>query len=148
MASSVPLVSVKSSGSTAKNFASSCFTSSYSGYTARLASVRCSRRYSITLGEAPTVFSLKSRRSLSARPPVGGLYGAILNTASRGCNTPGGKSIFLLAKADLHGAGMRFQAFGASECGDGRRQPLQSFRRQLLYRDDLDEVSRGKATAN
>src|ERR1035438_8474234 len=140
MASSVPLVSVKSSASTAKKSASSCFTSSYSGYTARLASFRWSRRYSITLGEAPTVFSLKSSRSLSDRPPVGGLYGAILRTASRGCNTPGGKSIFLLGKADLHGAGMRFQTLGASECGDGRRQLLQSFRRQLLHRDDLDEI--------
>src|ERR1035438_4225200 len=140
IASSVPLVSVKSSGSTAKKSASSCFTSSYSGYTARLASVRCSRRYSITLGEAPTVFSLKSRRSLSDRPPVGGLYGAILNTASRGCNTPGGKSIFLLAKSHLHGAGMRFQTLGASECRDCWRQPLQSLDTQLLHRDDLDEI--------
>ena len=47
------------------------------------------RRYprfsaSITRGEQPTVFSLKSRRSLPARPPVGGEYGAIFWTASRG----------------------------------------------------------------
>src|ERR1039457_5011724 len=140
MASSVPLVSVKSSGSTVKKSASSCFTSSYSGYTARLASVRCSQRYTITFGEAPRVFSLKSSRSLSDRPPVGGLYGAILNTASRGCNTPGGKSIFLLGKAHLHGAGMRFQTLGASECGDGRRQLLQSLESQLLHRDYLDEI--------
>src|ERR1700693_4867505 len=148
MASSVPLVSVKSSASTSKNSASSCFTSSYSGYTARPASLRWSRRYSITLGEAPTVFSLKSSRSLSARPPVGGLYGAIRSTASRGCNTPGGKSIFLLAKAHLHGAGMRFQALRPSESSDGRREFVQRFRRQLLHRDYLDEVGGRKATAN
>ena len=30
---------------------------------------------SITRGEQPTVFSLKSSRSLPARPPVGGEYG-------------------------------------------------------------------------
>ena len=35
------------------------------------ASSRCFRN-SMTFGEQPTVFSLKSRRSLSARPPVGG----------------------------------------------------------------------------
>src|SRR5580693_6184335 len=148
MASSVPLVSVKSSGSTSKNAASSCFTWSYSGYTARLPAWRCSRRYSTTRGEAPTVFSLKSSRSLSPRPPVGGLYGAILNTASRGCNTPGGKSIFLLPKTHLHGTGVRFQTLRASESGDGRSQPVQRFGRQLLHRNYLDEVGGRKAATN
>src|SRR5271170_918205 len=92
------------------------------------ASLRCSRRYSITLGDAPTVFSLKSRRSLPVRPPVGGEYGAMFSTASRGCNTPGGRSIRLLAKADLvththlYGSRMRFQTFRACECSDGGRK--------------------------
>src|SRR5579863_3849978 len=148
MASSVPFVSVKSSVSTLKKAASSCFTASYSGYTARLDSLKRSRRYSITLGDAPTVFSLKSRRNLSPRPPVGGLYGAIFRTASRGCNTPGGRSILLLAKPDLHGARMRFQALGAGERGDGRRKHPQSCGSELLHRDNLDKVGRRKATAN
>ena len=39
-------------------------------------------------GEEPIVFSLKSSRSLPARPPVGGEYGAILSTASRGRGAP------------------------------------------------------------
>src|SRR5277367_4740196 len=92
------------------------------------ASLRCSRRYSITLGDAPTVFSLKSRRSLPVRPPVGGEYGAMFNTASRGCKTPGGSSIRLLAKTHLiththlYRSGMRFQTLRSRECSDGGRK--------------------------
>src|ERR1700752_4020895 len=41
-------------------------------------------RHSITAGEQPTVFSLKSRRSFPALPPVGGEYGAMRRTDSRG----------------------------------------------------------------
>src|SRR5271156_6694128 len=97
-----------------------------------IASSMCSRRYSTTLGDAPTVFSLKSRRSLPARPPVGGEYGAIRRTASRGCKTPGGKSILLAPKTHLHRAGVSFQSFGASQRGDGRRQASQAIERQFL----------------
>src|SRR5271170_206601 len=99
---------------------------------ARPASLKCSRRYSITFGDAPTVFSLKSRRSLPPRPPVGGEYGAILSTASRGCNTPGGRSIFLLGKTHLgtythlYGTGMGFQTFGTRQRGDCRRELPQT----------------------
>ncbi len=42
------------------------------GYTAMPLSLSDSRRNSSTRGEQPTVFSLKSRRSLPARPAVGG----------------------------------------------------------------------------
>src|SRR5580692_872114 len=140
MASSVPFVSVKSSGSTEKNAASSRLTWPYSGYTARSFALRCSRRYSTTWGEAPRVFSLKSSRNLSPRPPVGGLYGAIRKTASRGCKTPGGNSIFLFAKPHLHRTRVRFQSLRTSESSDGRRQLVQCFRRQLLHRNYLDEI--------
>src|SRR5437667_12348354 len=99
----------------------------------RPASVTCSRRYSITLGDAPTVFSLKSSRSFPARPPVGGLYAAMLSTASRGCKTPGGKSIFLAAKAHLHGAGVRFQTFGARQGRDGGGKLVQAVEGEFLH---------------
>src|SRR5208283_1552024 len=109
-------------------------TSSYSGYTASPASLKCSRRYAVTRGDAPIVFSLKSSRNLFTRPPVGGLYGAMFSTASRGCSTPGGKSIFLLAKAHLHRPGMRFQPFGPRQGRDGGSQLAQRIDRELLHR--------------
>src|ERR1017187_3444367 len=49
-----------------------------------------------TRGEQPTVFSLKSRRSLSARPPVGGEYGDMASTAGRGLTPPLGSLIPVL----------------------------------------------------
>ncbi len=67
----------------------------------------------MTRGEQPTVFSLKSRRILPARPPLGGEYGAISSTALRGVG---------LSKPHLDRSGMRFETFGASERGDRRRQ--------------------------
>src|ERR1700720_4128612 len=142
MASSVPLVRMKSSDSTPKNAPSSCLISPYSGYTARPASVRFWRKYSSALGEAPTVFSLKSRRSLSARPAVGGEYGAILSTASRGSSTPGGRSIFLLAKPHLPRARVRFQALGSGQRRNRGRQFDQTFGRQFLDRDYFHEIDR------
>ena len=42
----------------------------------------------MTRGEQPTVFSLKSRRSLPARPAVGGEYGAMACTLGRGLMAP------------------------------------------------------------
>src|SRR5580700_7261750 len=137
MASSVPLVRMKSSVSTPKNAPNSCLISPYSGYTARPASVRFWRRYSSTLGDAPTVFSLKSSRSLSARPAVGGEYGAILRTASRGSSTPGGRSIFLLAKPHLHRARVRFQALGAGQRRNCWCKFGQTFGREFLHRNYL-----------
>src|SRR5712691_9017116 len=113
----------------------------------RPASVTCSRRYSITLGDAPTVFSLKSSRSFPARPPVGGLYAAIFSTASRGCKTPGGNSIFLAAKPHLHAPRMCFQAFGACQGCDHRGQLAQTVVGECLHGYYLDEIGRGKTTA-
>jgi hypothetical protein len=72
----------------------------------------CCFRNSMMRGEQPTVFSLKSRRSLPARLPVGGEYGAMLSTAERGRGAPLG--IFCLAgNPHLHRARVRFQALGA-----------------------------------
>ncbi len=87
---------------------------------------------SITCGEHPTVFSLKSRRSLSARPPVGGEYGAIEMTAGRGLDRAFGQLRSFHWRPDLHRARVRFQpsarasvvmagassasAFGVSSC--------------------------------
>src|SRR5580658_748884 len=145
---------MKSSGSTPKKSASSRLISPYSGYTARPASLRCSRRYSITFADAPTVFSLKSRRSLPARPPVGGEYGAILSTASRGCNTPGGRSILLLAKThhifqtNFDGTCMCFQTFGAREGRNRRRKVPKTGGGQLLHRNDLHKIGGGKTAPN
>src|SRR6202035_5216512 len=138
---------MKSSDSTPKNAPSSCLISPYSGYTARPASVRFWRRYSSTLGEAPTVFSLKSSRSLSARPAVGGEYGAILSTASRGSSTPGGRSIFLPAKPHLHRARVRFQALSASQRRNRGRQFDQTFRCELLHRNYFYEIDRRHSPA-
>ena len=58
--------------------------SPYSGYTASPSAPMPRFSASITRGEQPTVFSLKSRRILPARPAVGGEYGAIFWTARRG----------------------------------------------------------------
>src|ERR1700693_357682 len=139
---------MKSSDSTPKNAPSSCLISPYSGYTARPASVRFWRRYSSTLGEAPTVFSLKSRRSLSARPAVGGEYGAILSAAPRGSSAPGGRSIFLLAKPHLHRPRVRFQALGTGQRRNRRRQFDQTLRREFLYRNYFHEIDRRQSPAN
>src|SRR6266851_5568295 len=106
------------------------------------ASVRCSRRYSITLGDAPTVFSLKSSRSFPARPPVGVLYAAILRTASRACKTPGGRSILLAAKTHLHRTGMCFQTFGARQGGDGGGKLAQAIEGEFLNGYYLHKVGR------
>src|SRR5271169_1911760 len=49
--------------------------------------------------------------------------------------------------AHLHRASVRFKAFGTSELGDGRRQLRQRRRREFLHGDDLDEISRRKASS-
>src|SRR5579863_3880765 len=90
------------------------------------------RRHSITLGEQPTVFSLKSRRSFSARPPVGGEYGAILRTASRGSITRD-----LVIYAHLHGTRVRFQTLRACQRRNRRGKFRQALRRKLLHRNYL-----------
>ncbi len=72
----------------------------------------------------------------------------MLRTASRGCSTPGGRSSLLLAKAHLHGAGVRFEALGASQRGDGGRKLREAARGQFLNRDDLHEVGRRESAAN
>ena len=72
---------------------------------------------SITRGEQPTVFSLKSRRSFPSRPPDGGEYGAMPRTASRGVRACSASAI-----ARLHGSRVRLQPFRARQRGDGGRQ--------------------------
>src|SRR6202789_4569296 len=106
--------------------------STYSGYTVNASAKRCCFKYSITLGEQPTVFSLKSRRSLPCRPPVGGRYGAIFCTAGRGVRP--------LPIPNLRGSRVRFQAFCACERSDCRCQFRESFTAEFLHRDDLDEI--------
>src|SRR5580692_9771435 len=101
------------------------------------------RRNSITRGEQPTVFSLKSRRSFPARPPLGGEYGAMRSTAFLGLSAfPG-----LLLKTNLHGAGVGFESFGPGESGDGRSEFREGAGVELLDRDHLHEVGRGQASA-
>jgi hypothetical protein len=84
-------------------------------------------RNSITRGEQPTVFSLKSRRSLPARPAGGrriGRHGD--GTAGRGLNGASGQLGGLgIAGPHLHRARVRFQAFGARQRGD-RRAPARA----------------------
>src|ERR1700679_1574603 len=89
------------------------------------------RRNSITRGEQPTVFSLKSRRSFPARPPVGGEYGAILRTAGRGVSAS-------IMAAHLGRSRVRLQPFGACQFRDRGCEPADAFARKLLNRDDLD----------
>src|SRR5580698_6753824 len=61
-------------------------------------------RNSTTRGEQPTVFSLKSRRSLPARPALGGEYGAMLSTALRGVGLViGGPLVRRLRRAEAGG---------------------------------------------
>src|SRR4051794_29032928 len=64
------------------------FAGPYSGYTASPPGSSPSFKAAMTAGEHPTVFSLKSRRNLPARPPVGGEYGAMATTAGRGLTAP------------------------------------------------------------
>src|ERR1700683_1919239 len=92
------------------------------------------RRNSMTRGEQPTVFSLKSRRSFPARPLLGGEYGAISRTALRG----------LIPKAHLHGAGVGFEAFGGSQHGDGGSESRESAGIELLDRNHFHIIGRGK----
>src|SRR4051812_26797683 len=94
---------------------------------------------SMTCGGAPTVFSLKSRRSLLRRLPVGGWYGAISRTERRG--------VRLAGITNLHGARMRLKTFGARERGDGRRHFRQSRRRQGLDGDYFYKVGGRQAAA-
>src|SRR5208283_1538779 len=106
---------------------------------ARRSAVRAAVSAWTTAGEQPTVFSLKSRRSLPSRPAVGGEYGAILTTASRGLR--------ISATAHLHGTGVGFQALGAGQRRDGRRQSLERSGAQFLDRDELHIVGRAEASA-
>src|SRR5258706_12615610 len=131
MASSVPLVIVNSSGATSKKRASVSMALEYSGYIESASADMYSRRHSITFGEQPTVFSLKSKRSFPARPPVGGEYGAIFRTASRGAS---------LLIPNLHRARVRFQSFRARQRRDRGRKRGESLRRQFLHRNHFDEI--------
>src|ERR1019366_2914002 len=99
------------------------------------------RRNSITRGEQPTVFSLKSRRSFPARPPVGGEYEAIFWTALRGTSAP----VFVVSfmAAYLGRTRVRFQTFGARQFRDGRSQTMNAPQRTFLPRDNLHETRRG-----
>src|ERR1700677_3944801 len=93
-------------------------------------------RNSMTRGEHPTVFSLKSRRSFPARPPLGGEYGAMRRTAFLG----------LRLKANLHGASVGFESFGPGERGDGGGEFREGAGVELLDRDHLHEVGCGQAS--
>src|SRR5579859_4395237 len=89
------------SGRTPKYRAIASLASLYSGYTANPSGDNRSRNAAITRAEHPTVFSLKSSRSLPTRLPVGGVYGAIAITALRGLIAPFG-SFNPLPKPHLH----------------------------------------------
>ena len=86
IASSVPLVNTSCWGSTLKNSAIFSFACEYSGYILIAFASITFDIASITFGEHPTVFSLKSKRILSALPCEGGEYGRIFLTAAFGCN--------------------------------------------------------------
>src|SRR6516165_8794788 len=94
-------------------------------------------RYSTICGEQPTVFSLKSSRSFPARPAVGGEYGAMRSTAWRGRGTVRTRSA---TGAHLYRTRVRLETLGTRQSGDCRREAFQRGWRQLLYRDDLDEI--------
>src|SRR5579871_5438505 len=102
----------------------------------------------MTRGEHPTVFSLKSRRSLPARPAVGGEYGFMPRTAGRGLMAPLGSLGDLAAiQSNLHGACVRLQTFGARQGGDGGSEAAQGRLRQLLHRDHLEVIGHGEPAA-
>src|ERR1700757_2378812 len=121
---------VNSSTPTPKNFARLAIASVYSGYMESASAVTYLRRHSTTLGEQPTVFSLKSRRSFPARPPVGGEYGVIWRTAARGARAS--------HTTHLHRTGMRFESFRAGQLRNRRRQSVKSLACQFLHRDHLN----------
>src|SRR5665811_2072889 len=93
-------------------------------------SVRFSTMKRVTFSEQPMVFSLKSSRNLSARPPVGGEYGAMLSTALRGLS-------FSVGIAHLNGAGVGFEPFGAGDGRDRRSNFREAGFRQFLHGDYL-----------
>ena len=62
----------------------------------------------------------------------------MLSTALRG---------LISSKAHLHGSGVGFEAFGAGQCRDGRRQLRQRAAVELLDRDHLDVVGGGESSA-
>src|SRR5580765_7415745 len=101
------------------------------------------RRHSITLGEQPTVFSLKSRRSFPARSPVGGEYGAIFRTAARGLSA----SPTAHLRPQFNRTCVRFESFRASQSRNCRRQSFEPLGCQLLHSDHLDEVGRRESSA-
>ena len=73
MASSVPLVKRNCSGRDAEIARDGLLGPAVLGIDGQAGRVeRVAQSASITRGEQPTVFSLKSRRSLPARPAVGG----------------------------------------------------------------------------
>ena len=51
------------------------------------------------------------------------------------------------SKADLHGAGVGFEAFGAGQRRDGRGDARQARGVELLDRDDLHVIGRGQSAA-
>src|SRR5579863_10650967 len=51
-----------------------------------------------------------------------------------------------LSKADLHGSGVGFEAFGSCQCGDCGSQFSKCLAIQLLDRDDLDVVGGGESS--
>src|SRR5579884_464585 len=100
---------------------------------------------SMTCGGAPTVFSLKSRRNLLRRAPVGGWYGCIRSTAGRGISAfwadSGLTSITdLVDRTNLHGVCVRLQTFGSGERCDDRSNLAEPVARKLLNRDHLHKI--------
>ena len=58
------------------------------------------------------------------------------------------RSDFSHGFAHLHGAGVRFEAFGARQRSDGGRQIPQGLAAQFLHGDHLDEIGGGEPAAH
>ena len=100
IASSVPLVIANCAESTSKNEEKMSRAELYSGYMATLFTESACTTAAVTVGEHPTVFSLKSSRTAAPLPCVGGEYACIFTIDLRGFIIP-----------HFHAACMGFQTF-------------------------------------
>ena len=114
------------------------------GVNCKPALLRRSFRNVVTCGEHPIVFSLKSRRSLSSRPPDGGEYGAISMTASRGRSLLSLLVATIRTSTDLACASRPSALASVVTAGASRRERLRA---ELLRRDHFDVIGSRESAA-
>jgi hypothetical protein len=124
MASSVPLVRMKSSGSTPKNAASSCLIFAVFGINARPGRAQMLAKIFDHLGRRAHGVLVEIQPQLARRVRRWAANTAPSSAPPRAAakRPEADRFVCLLAKPHLHRSGVRFQPFGARQRGDGRRQ--------------------------